>query len=204
MNICVYGAASQKIEDKYKDAVEELGYLMALRGHDLVFGAGASGVMGAVARGVKRGRGKVTGVIPEFFRDEQIEAVFQQCDELIYTKSMHERKMTMESLSDAFVVAPGGIGTMEEFFETLTLKQLSRHTKPIALYNIDGFFNYLESFMYVTKEKKFIRANCDLLYLSFTDLDELFDYVEHGDGSFGMSVHDFKDGGIERINNKRG
>ncbi len=201
MNICVYGAASQKIDEVYTDALEELGYLMALRGHNLVFGAGGSGAMGAVARGVKRGRGKVTGVIPEFFRDEEIEAIFPQCDELIYTKTMHERKFIMEEKSDAFVVAPGGIGTMEEFFEALTLKQLSRHTKPIAIYNIDGFFNYLETFMYVAKEKKFIRANCDLLYLSFTDLDELFDYVEHGEGSFGMSVHDFKDGGIEREKN---
>ena len=198
MNICVYGAASQKIDDIYTDAVENLGYLMALRGHDLVFGAGGSGAMGAVARGVKRGRGKITGVIPEFFRDEEIEAIFHQCDELIFTETMHERKYTMEEKADAFIIVPGGIGTMEEFFETLTLKQLSRHTKPIAIYNINGFYDYLEKFMYVTKEKKFIRANCDLLYLSFTDLDELFDYVEHGEGSFGMSVHDFKDGGIEK------
>ncbi len=196
MNICVYGAASQKIDEKYTKAVEELGYLMALRGHTLVFGGGASGVMGAAARGVKRGKGKIIGIIPEFFRDEKIEAIYDQCDELIYTKTMHERKLTMEEISDAFIVAPGGIGTFEEFFETLTLKQLGRHTKPIALFNVDGFFDYLERFLYVTKEKKFIRANCDLLYLSFTDNDELFDYVEHQSGSFGMSVKDFKDGGV--------
>lgn len=198
MNICIYGAASQKIEEKYLEAVDNLGYLMALRGHNLVFGAGGSGVMGAAAKGVKRGNGKIIGVIPEFFRDEQIEAIYQQCDELIYTKTMHERKLTMEEKADAFIVAPGGIGTMEEFFETLTLKQLGRHTKPIALYNIDGFFDYLELFMYHTMKKKFIRSNCDLLYLSFTDLDELFDYIEHQTDSFGMSVHDFKDGGFEK------
>lgn len=196
MNICIYGAASQKIDEVYTSAVEELGYLMALRGHSLVFGAGASGIMGAAARGVKRGKGKITGVIPKFFRDERIEAIYPECDELIYTESMHERKQTMEEKADAFIIAPGGIGTMEEFFEALTLKQLGRHTKPIAIFNVNGFYDYLEKFMYVTMEKKFIRANCDLLYLTFTDLDELFDYVEHHSGSFGMTVHDFKDGGI--------
>jgi uncharacterized protein (TIGR00730 family) len=198
MNICVYGAASQKIDDIYTDAVEELGYLMALRGHNLVFGAGASGIMGAAAKGVKRGNGKITGVIPKFFRDEKIEAIYQECDELIYTDSMHERKLTMEEKADAFIIAPGGIGTMEEFFEVLTLKQLGRHSKPIAIYNVNGFYDYLERFMYVTMEKKFIRASCDLLYLTFTDLDELFDYVEHQSSPHGLTVHDFKDGGISR------
>ena len=198
MNICVYGAASQKIDDIYTNAAEELGYIMALRGHNLVFGAGESGVMGAVARGVKRGKGKIIGVIPEFFRDEKIEAIYQECDELIYTKTMNERKTAMEDLADAFIIAPGGIGTMEEFFEALTLKQLGRHSKPIAIFNVDGFYDYLEKFMYVTMKKKFIRANCDLLYLTVTDQDEIFDYIEHHSGFFGMTVHDFKDGGVVR------
>ena len=109
--------------------------------------------------------------------DERIEAIYPECDELIYTESMHERKQTMEEKADAFIIAPGGIGTMEEFFEALTLKQLGRHTKPIAIFNVNGFYDYLEKFMYVTMEKKFIRANCDLLYLTFTDLDELFQVI---------------------------
>ncbi len=198
MNICVYGASSQRIDREYINAVEELGYLAALRGHSLVFGAGESGLMGAAARGFKRGKGKITGVIPEFFRDENIEAIYQECDELIFTQTMHERKLKMEELADAFVITPGGIGTLEEFFEALTLKQLGRHMKPIALYNIKGYFDYLEKFMYVSMEKKFIRASCDLLYLTISDIDELFDYVEKHTGSFGMGVHEFKDGGISR------
>lgn len=194
MNICVYGAASTKISKKYLDAVEDLGRWIGERGHNLVFGAGYNGVMGAAARGVKQAGGKVIGVIPEFFRDESIEAIYDKCDELIYTKTMHERKLKMESLADGFVVAPGGIGTLEEFFETLTLKQLGRHTKPIAIYNVDGFFDLLERFMYSIMNKRFIRSNCDLLYLTFTDLEEMFDYLEHQAGSFGMTVHDLKDG----------
>ncbi len=192
MNICVYGAASKKIEQKFLDATEELGCELGRRGHNLVYGAGATGVMGAVARGVKKGGGKVTGVIPSFFRDEKIEPIFDDCDKIIYTETMQQRKQTMEELSDGFIVAPGGIGTMEEFFETLTLKQLGRHTKPIAIYNVDSFYDYIKLFMYKAMDKRFIKANCDLLYLTFTDFDEMFDYLEHHEGSFGLTVHDFK------------
>lgn len=192
MNICVYGAASKKIEQKYIDAVEELGYELGKRGHDLIYGGGATGVMGAVARGVKRGGGKVTGVVPRFFRDENIEPIFEDCDEAIYTESMRERKYVMESRADGFIVAPGGIGTMEEFFETLTLKQLGRHKKPIAIYNAFDFYSHLERFMYAAMIERFIKSSCNLLYLTFTDYDEMFDYLEHHEGSFGLTVHDFK------------
>lgn len=194
MKICVYGAASTKLDREYIEAGEELGREMAKRGHDLVFGAGGNGLMGAVARGVKECGGKVIGVIPEFFRDEEIEAIYDECDEIIYTKTMHERKMTMETLADAFIVTPGGIGTFEEFFETLTLKQLSRHTKPIGVYNVKHYYDPLETMMYLAMREKFVRAYCDLLYLVFTDLDEMFEYVENKFGSFGLTVKDLKDG----------
>lgn len=194
MNFCVYGAASTKIDPTYIAAVEELGFQIGTRGHNLVFGAGANGSMGAAARGVRRGGGKIIGVIPEFFRDEQIEAIYDDCDELIFTKTMAERKTTMEDRSDGFIVAPGGIGTLEEYFETLTLKQLGRHIKPIALYNVNRFFDFMEQFIYHIMNQRFIKANCDLLYLTFTDYDEMFDYLEKQNKSFGLSVHDFKDG----------
>lgn len=194
MNICVYGAASTKLDSIYIEAAEELGRELAKRGHNLVFGAGGNGVMGAVARGVKECGGKVTGVIPEFFRDEEIEAIFDECDKVIFTKTMQERKKTMEDLSDAFIVAPGGIGTYEEFFETLTLKQLGRHKKPIAIHNVNKYYDPLESLMYVSMREKFVRAYCNLLYLIFTDLGELFEYLENHSGSFGLTVKDLKDG----------
>ncbi len=92
MNICVYGAAGSKIDAVYIEAVELLGEEIAARGHTLVYGAGASGLMGAVARGVKRGGGKVIGVIPAFFKEERIEAIFEDCDQLIFTETMQQRK----------------------------------------------------------------------------------------------------------------
>ena len=138
MKICVFGAASNEIDKQYIDRVEEVCKALGERGHELVFGAGANGLMGAAARGMKAGGGKITGVIPEFFRAETIEEIYSECDELIFTETMQERKKTMEDHADAFIVVPGGIGTFEEMFEVLTLKQLGRHSKPIVFYNIAG------------------------------------------------------------------
>ena len=141
MKICVFGAASAAIDQCYIDAVERLTEEMARRGHSLVFGAGGSGLMGAAARGTKRGGGYIHGVIPNFFREERLESIFGACDKLTFTETMAERKTTMEDDCDAFIIVPGGIGTLEEFFEVITLKQLGRHHKAIAFYNIDGYYD---------------------------------------------------------------
>lgn len=179
MKICIFGAASAHIDDIYIKAVEKLGEKLAKRGHSLVFGAGGSGLMGAAARGFKRGGGFVHGVIPEFFRDEQVEAIFDKCDELTYTKTMAERKTKMEDEAEAFIITPGGVGTFEEFFEVLTLKQLGRHEKAMAIYNVDGYYDDLERFMQTVTERKFITFRCNELYSVFDDIDAVIDYIEH-------------------------
>ena len=112
MKICIFGASSATIDEIYVKKVEELAEKMARRGHSLVFGAGATGVMGAAARGTKRGGGYIHGVIPEFFREERVERIYSECDKLTYTKTMAERKTLMEDDCDAFIIAPGGIGTL--------------------------------------------------------------------------------------------
>ena len=178
MRICVFGAASPTIDPEYIARVEELGREMAKRGHSLVFGAGGNGLMGAAARGVHQGGGYVLGVIPKFFEDEGVEAIYDQCDKLIFTETMRQRKQTMEDNADAFIVAPGGIGTFEEHFEILTSKQLCRHNKPIVLYNVRGYYNELEEVMQQAMKKNFIRENCADLYKLTDDLDELFSYIE--------------------------
>ena len=178
MRICVFGAASPTIDPEYIKRVEELGRELARRGHSLVFGAGANGLMGAAARGVHAGAGRVLGVIPKFFDEEDVEAIYDKCDELIFTDTMRQRKETMENNADAFIVVPGGIGTFEEHFEILTSKQLCRHNKPIALYNIMGYYNELEAVMQQAMKKNFIRENCADLYAITEDLTELFDYIE--------------------------
>lgn len=179
MKICIFGAASAAIDHKYVTAVEALAEQMAKRGHSLVFGAGGSGLMGAAARGTKRGGGYIRGFIPKFFRDEGLEAIYGSCDELTYTDSMAERKTAMEDMADAFIIVPGGIGTLEEFYEVITLKQLGRHHKAIAFYNIDGYYDTLEAFMHEMSAKKFMASACHSMYAVFTEADALFSYLEH-------------------------
>ena len=185
MKICLFGSASDKIDRTYIEKTELLGQEMAKRGHSLVFGGGARGLMGAAARGIKKGGGEIVGVIPKFFEDE--------CTELILCDTMNERKQIMEDLADAFIITPGGIGTYDEFFEVLTNKQLGRHEKPIALYNIEGFYDELEAMMYTATNKRFIKANCRMLYMVFTDVEEMFGYIEHV-RPLGLKLRDLKDG----------
>lgn len=178
MKICVFGAASAHISEKYVKAVEELGEMMAKRGHSLVFGCGGTGLMGAAARGVKRGGGYVMGVVPKFFKDENIEALFEDCDETVYTASMAERKTLMEDSCDAFIIVPGGVGTFEELFEVVTLKQLNRHNKAIAFYDIDGYYDILEEFMQHVLKEKFVTERCVQLYKILENPTDVLDYLE--------------------------
>ena len=178
MRICVYGAASPTIDPEYIQKVEIMGKELVARGHSLVFGGGGNGLMGAAARGVRTAGGYILGVIPKFFDEEKVEAICDFCDELIQPDTMRQRKQIMEDNADAFIVTPGGIGTFEEFFEILTLKQLCRHNKPIVLYNLKGYYNDLNQVMEESIKKNFIRDNCRELYQITDDLEQLFAYIE--------------------------
>lgn len=193
MKICVFGAASNEIDEAYIREVEKLGEKMAKRGHSLVFGAGGNGLMGAVARGVRRCKGEIIGVIPKFFRDEKIEAIYDDCDELIFTDTMAERKTTMENLADAFITVPGGVGTFEEFFEVFTLKQLARHTKPIVIFDIKGYYKGMKDFLKVAVAEGFVRQECESLYDYSDNIDEVLSFIED-DNREVKAVHDLKNG----------
>ncbi len=177
MNICVYGASSDAIDKCYIEAGELLGEKMAKRGHTLVFGGGSAGLMGAVARGAARGGGKIIGVAPSFFDVDGV--LFDQCTEFIYTETMRERKQLLEDLSDAFIMSPGGIGTYEEFFEVLTLKQLDRHNKPIAVFNTNGYYTPMANLLKETANSGFMREQSLKLYEIFEDVNKILDYVEN-------------------------
>lgn len=179
MNICVFGAASNEIDKKYMDDIERMAEKLAKDGHHLVFGAGGQGLMGAAARGFKKGGAKITGVIPTFFKEAEIEAIYDECDELIYTDTMRERKAVMEDKADAFVIVPGGIGTFEELFEVLTLKQLGRHSKPIAIYNCKGYYDKMEAMLNTSIEEGFVRHTCKEIYSYVNNVDELIRYINN-------------------------
>ncbi len=179
MKICIFGASSEHIDASYKSETEKLGYELARRGHELIFGAGSGGLMGAAARGFTRGGGRITGVIPEFFRDDGVEPIYAKCDEIIYTKTMAERKQTMEDLADAFIIVPGGVGTFEEFFEVLTLKQLGRHNKAMTVFDINDYYVELEKFMEIASEQKFITFECNELYSVVKSAGDAVDKIEN-------------------------
>lgn len=177
MNICLYGASSNEIDKSYISATERLGTVMAKRGHSLVFGGGGSGLMGAAARGVYSAGGKIIGVAPSFFNVDG--RLFEHCTEFVYTKTMRERKEIMETRADAFIMTPGGPGTFDEFFEIFTLRQLGRHTKPITVFNIGGYYDGLKAMLENAADKKFMTQQALKLCFFTEDPEELFDYIEN-------------------------
>lgn len=177
MNICVYGASSRQISDIYINTVENLGENLAKRGHTLIFGAGAAGCMGASARGVSRGHGKIIGIVPDYFEVDGV--LYEHCTELIKTKTMRERKRLLEEYADAFIITPGGIGTFDEFFEIITLKQLERHNKAIAIFNVNGYYDALKQLLQKAIDENFMLEGCKKLVKFFEDADEMLDYLEN-------------------------
>lgn len=177
MNICVYGASSKSIDAQFTDAGHALGYLLAQHGYGLVFGGGDNGMMGAVARGTHDGGGRIIGVAPRFFNVDGV--LYPHCDELIYTETMRERKQKMEDLSGAFIVSPGGIGTFEEFFEILTLKQLGRTKKPLVILNTAGYYDDMLNMMRHTVESNFMSAQTFDLIAVVNTPEQAIDYIEH-------------------------
>lgn len=185
MNICLYGASSNEIDKAYIEKTEDLGEAIGRLGHSLVYGGGANGLMGAAARGVVRKGGSVIGVAPSFFKVDGI--LFEQCEEFIYTETMRERKQIMEQRADAFVAVPGGIGTFDEFFEIMTLKQLGQHNKPIAIYNINGYYDNLIEMLNTAVKQGFMTEKAKELVPAFDNPQALIEYFEN----YKPEEHDF-------------
>lgn len=166
---CVYGGASARIDKKHLDEITRLGAIIAQNGFSLVFGAGASGCMGAAASGVREQDGYVMGVSPHFIKS--FEPIFD-CDNTVMVDTMAERKMIMEKHADIFFIAPGGIGTMDEFFQILTLKYLRQISTPIVLLNLDGFYDSLLALMDSLIENKAAVPEAREFYDVVTSVDD--------------------------------
>jgi uncharacterized protein (TIGR00730 family) len=155
--ICVYCGSGPGTNPHFVEAAIALGKLLAESGIRLVYGGGSIGLMGAVATSVLDHGGAVTGIIPDFLTAR--ENALKRVQEMIVTPDMHERKRLMFERSDAFVALPGGIGTLEELVEQLTWQQLGRHSKPILLANIDGFWEPLLALLAHMRATQFIRPS---------------------------------------------
>jgi uncharacterized protein (TIGR00730 family) len=153
--VCVYCGSGPGTNPHFVEAAIELGKTFAENGIRLVYGGGSLGLMGAVAKSTLDHGGTVTGIIPDFLRAR--ENALTRVQEMIVTPDMHERKRLMFERSDAFVALPGGIGTLEELVEQLTWQQLGRHSKPVLLANVDGFWEPFIALLTHMRATEFIR-----------------------------------------------
>lgn len=175
--ITVFCGSSSGTEEIYTSQAILLGQTLAKRNIELVYGGANVGLMGAVADGVLNAGGKAIGVLPNFLRSKEI--AHKQLTELILVDTMHERKTKMNDLCDGVIALPGGFGTLDELFEMLTWGQLGLHKKPIAILNIDGYYDALIVFVQTMTDKGLLKeVNQQMLLVSDT-IDDLLDKMEN-------------------------
>lgn len=169
MNICFF-AASSDVDEVYVKAVREFAGRLAKMGHTLVFGGYAKGLMKAAAEGFRENGADIIGVVPEFLETRNIR--FPECTKVICTRELSDRKEKMVELSDAFCVMPGGIGTLDEFFDVLAMKNLGRIDGDIALLNVNGYYDSLAASLEEMTLRGFNRADAQSLYRVISSAEE--------------------------------
>lgn len=170
-SICIYCGSADRVNPEYISAATQLGQSLARSGLHLVYGAGKTGLMGAVADGVLAEGGQVTGVVPVHLNFSHL--IHAGLTDLEVVADMHQRKARMSELADAFIALPGGYGTFEELFETLTWAQLGLHNKPIGLLNTRGYFNPLVELIQHALDEGFIYSEHRHLFISANEPDSL-------------------------------
>jgi uncharacterized protein (TIGR00730 family) len=175
MNIVVFLGSNEGKKPLYRERVRKLGSWIAREGHILVYGGSRSGLMGQLAQAAQAEKGKVIGVEPEFFIRQGV--VQMDLSELIVTETMAERKQKMIELGEAFLAFPGGIGTLEEITEVMTLTFLGKLSRPIIFYNVDGFYDRLkEELDYMVKEGFLLKENLERVHFvrELEEIQEIF------------------------------
>lgn len=160
--ICVFCGSSFGHDPRFREAARAVGAGIARAGWSLVFGGGGNGLMGDVAKAAQEGGATVQGIIPAFL--QALEPPISEEEKLIVTPHIQERKALMLKMADAFVVLPGGVGTLDEFFEVCTEAQLGVHKKPIVVVNVEGYYNALDSLLHGIVEHGFAKEMIFKLY----------------------------------------
>ena len=174
-NVCVYSASSTKIAPVYFATAEELGRLLAIRGINLINGAGSIGLMAATSNAALAAGGTVTGVIPRFMVEQGWNHT--GLTRLVETETMHERKQLMAEMSDGVIALPGGCGTMEELLEIITWKQLGLYLKPIVILNVNGFYNPLLEMLQQAIDENFMRREHGSIWQVATTAEEAIELL---------------------------
>jgi uncharacterized protein (TIGR00730 family) len=174
--ICVFTGSRRGTRSDYAAAARQVGRELVERGYGLVYGGGNVGLMTVVADTVLEYQGHVTGVIPERLVEKEV--VHRGLSDLRVVRSMHERKAMMAELSDVFVALPGGIGTMEEFFEVLSWAQLGMHNKPCGLLNVAGYYQHIVQFLDYAVEQDFLKPKHRALMMVEAEPSQLLDRCE--------------------------
>jgi len=175
-SVCVYCGMSQHIDESYRQTARDVGASLAQHGMRVVYGGGRLGLMGLVADSALQAGGKVIGVIPEHLRAREVQHT--GLTELIVCEGLHKRKRTMFNKADAFVVLPGGFGTMDETLEILTWKYLGLHNKPIIIFNKNNYWDPLLHLIDNVIKQGFAPQECYHLYKIVLTLDEMFEALK--------------------------
>ncbi|MEI6048148.1 MAG: TIGR00730 family Rossman fold protein [Bacteroidota bacterium] len=175
MTICVFASSSSRINSEYATAASTLGSLLARAGMNVVYGGGGIGLMGKLADAILENRGTITGVIPSFMKDEGWD--HSDVKEMIITPDMGERKKRMFAMADAVVALPGGVGTLEELTEALTLKQLGLYKGPIVVLNTLNFYKSLIDFLEQMISGNFLRYEHKEMWNIANTPEEVMDYL---------------------------
>jgi uncharacterized protein (TIGR00730 family) len=175
-SVCVFCGSSPGRRSAYAEAAQHLGRTLARGGKRLVYGGGNVGLMGLLADAALEHRGEVIGVIPRHLVDREV--AHSGLSQLRVVDSMHQRKQSMADLSDAFIVLPGGLGTLEEFLEVWTWGQLGLHRKPYGLLNVAGYFDPLLAFLDHAVEERFVSTDHRALLRVADDPEALLDALE--------------------------
>ena len=174
--VCVFTGAASGINKCYIDAAYQMGQMLASRNLGLVYGGGKLGLMGAVADGILAAKGKVTGIIPKFLNN--VEVGHSGVTDLRIIDTMHERKAMMYDAADAFIILPGGLGTLDETMEIITWRQLGLHKKPIIIVNLNGYWDSMLSLFQNIIDQGFMHHGHTGHFDQVDDLDRLMEKLD--------------------------
>ncbi|WP_343559874.1 TIGR00730 family Rossman fold protein [Kiloniella sp. b19] len=174
--LCVYCGATDSVDPLFLDQAYSFGAQLARNSIALVYGGGRAGSMGRIADGALSGKGHVTGIIPDYLVDKEL--AHTGIDELVQVDSMHTRKMEMFKRADAFCILPGGLGTLDEFFEIVTWKQLGMHDKPVILLNQNEYWTPMISCLNHMGKTGFIRRSPNEIFHIAQDFDHVMELLE--------------------------